>query len=132
MLSREQAKQKTNQNEPQNKATKFWFNLKQRVIESMPKISAKKRENNSSVEAIQKLKEAENILAARQKILETKIEEEHIGAKKNYAKNREAALLALKKKKLYEKQLQQVLGTLSVIKLQQEAYKLACVNRLCK
>jgi charged multivesicular body protein 4 len=42
-------------------------------------------------------------------------------ARKNAKTNKRAALQALKRKKRYEKQLQQIDGTLSTIEMQREA-----------
>ncbi|XP_030375256.1 charged multivesicular body protein 4b isoform X1 [Scaptodrosophila lebanonensis] len=80
-------------------------------------------------EAIQKLRETENMLIKKQEFLESKIEEELNTARKNASKNkRELALQALKKKKRLEKQLQQIDGTLSTIEMQREALESANTN----
>jgi charged multivesicular body protein 4 len=52
---------------------------------------------------------------------EKKIEQEVGVARKNAKTNKRAALQALKRKKRYEKQLQQIDGTLSTIEMQREA-----------
>ena len=54
-------------------------------------------------------------------ITEKKIEQEVGVARKNAKTNKRAALQALKRKKRYEKQLQQIDGTLSTIEMQREA-----------
>ncbi|TWW56439.1 charged multivesicular body protein 4b-like [Takifugu flavidus] len=75
----------------------------------------------SPQEAIQKLRETEDMLTKKQEMLENKIEQELQTAKKNGTKNKRAALQALKRKKRYEKQLAQIDGTLSTIEFQREA-----------
>lgn len=79
-------------------------------------------------EAIQKLRETEEMLAKKQEFLEKKIDQELITAKKNGTKNKRAALQALKRKKRYEKQLAQIDGTLSTIEFQREALENANTN----
>ncbi|KRG00319.1 uncharacterized protein Dwil_GK22870, isoform B [Drosophila willistoni] len=89
----------------------------------------KKEVAPSTGEAIQKLRETENMLIKKQEFLESKIEEELNTARKNASKNkRELALQALKKKKRLEKQLQQIDGTLSTIEMQREALESANTN----
>ncbi|XP_072237580.1 charged multivesicular body protein 4b [Leuresthes tenuis] len=79
-------------------------------------------------EAIQRLRETEEMLAKKQEFLEKKIEHELVTAKKNGTKNKRAALQALKRKKRYEKQLGQIDGTLSTIEFQREALENANTN----
>ncbi|XP_037535682.1 charged multivesicular body protein 4b [Nematolebias whitei] len=79
-------------------------------------------------EAIQKLRETEEMLAKKQDFLEKKIEQELGTAKKHGTKNKRAALQALKRKKRYEKQLTQIDGTLSTIEFQREALENANTN----
>jgi len=79
-------------------------------------------------EAIQKLRETEEMLTKKSDFLEKKIEQELGTAKKNSTKNKRAALQALKRKKRYEKQLQQIDGTLSTIEFQREALENASTN----
>ncbi|KAF4520303.1 hypothetical protein B566_EDAN004362 [Ephemera danica] len=79
-------------------------------------------------EAIQKLRETEEMLMKKQDFLEKKIEQEIATAKKNGTKNKRAAIQALKRKKRYEKQLQQIDGTLSTIEMQREALEGANTN----
>lgn len=82
----------------------------------------------SPQEAIQKLRETEEMLAKKQEFLEKKIDHELMTAKKNGTKNKRAALQALKRKKRYEKQLAQIDGTLSTIEFQREALENANTN----
>lgn len=79
-------------------------------------------------EAIQRLRETEEMLAKKQDFLEKKIDQELLTAKKNGTKNKRAALQALKRKKRYEKQLAQIDGTLSTIEFQREALENANTN----
>lgn len=78
--------------------------------------------------AIQKLRETEEMLEKKTAFLEGKIQTELEIAKKNGTRNKRAALMALKRKKKYEKQLQQIDGTLSTIEFQREALESAGTN----
>uniref|UniRef100_A0A8C9S252 Charged multivesicular body protein 4b-like n=1 Tax=Scleropages formosus TaxID=113540 RepID=A0A8C9S252_SCLFO len=82
----------------------------------------------SPQEAIQRLRDTEEMLTKKQEFLEKKIEQELLTAKKNGTKNKRAALQALKRKKRYEKQLAQIDGTLSTIEFQREALENANTN----
>ncbi|KAK2520877.1 Chmp4b [Columba livia] len=82
----------------------------------------------SPQDAIQKLRETEDLLSKKQDFLEKKIEEELAAARKHGTKNKRAALQALKRKKRYEKQLAQIDGTLSTIEFQREALENANTN----
>lgn len=82
----------------------------------------------STGEAIQKLRETEEMLLKKQEYLEKKIELELDLAKKNASKNKRAAIQALKRKKRYAKQLEQIDGTLSTIEMQREALEGANTN----
>ncbi|CAN0164869.1 unnamed protein product [Lampetra planeri] len=79
-------------------------------------------------EALQKLRETEEMLAKKQEFLEKKIDTEIATARKNGTKNKRVALAALKRKKRYEKQLAQIDGTLSTIEFQREALENANTN----
>lgn len=79
-------------------------------------------------EAIQKLRETEEMLGKKQEFLEKKIEIEIATARKNGTKNKRAAIQALKRKKRYEQQLTQIDGTLSQIEMQREALEGANTN----
>lgn len=79
-------------------------------------------------QAIQKLRETEEMLIKKQEFLEKKIGQELDIAKKNGTKNKRVAIQALKRKKRYEKQLQQIDGTLSTIEMQREALESANTN----
>ncbi|XP_064097838.1 LOW QUALITY PROTEIN: charged multivesicular body protein 4b-like [Macrobrachium nipponense] len=79
-------------------------------------------------EAIQKLRDTEEMLIKKQDFLEKKIDQEVSIARQNGTKNKRVALQALKRKKRYEKQLQQIDGTLSTIEMQREALESANTN----
>ncbi|KAI5632261.1 snf7 domain-containing protein [Phthorimaea operculella] len=79
-------------------------------------------------EAIQKLRETEELLVKKQDFLEKKIELEIQTARKAGTKNKRAAIAALKRKKRYEKQLTQIDGTLTQIEAQREALEGATTN----
>jgi len=90
--------------------------------------SKKKQEAPTTQEAIQKLRETEDMLTKKSDFLEKKIQDELTIAKKAGTKNKRVALNALKKKKRLEKQLQQIDGTLSTIEFQREALENANTN----
>lgn len=72
-----------------------------------PAVSA--RSTTNTVDAIQKLGDTEELLTKRRDLLERKIAAELEKAKEfTRQKNKRAALMALKKKKLYEGQLEQI------------------------
>lgn len=79
-------------------------------------------------EAIQKLRATEEMLVKKQEYLEKKIEQELVIVKKNGTANKRVAIQALKRKKRYEKQLQQIDGTLATIEMQREALEGANTN----
>ncbi|XP_056012738.1 charged multivesicular body protein 4b-like [Ostrea edulis] len=79
-----------------------------------------KKENVSTEDAIQKLRDLEEMLNKKSEYLEQKIQEETERAKNAGFKNKRVALKALKKKKNFEKQLTEVDNTLSTIELQRE------------
>merc|ERR1712227_238609 len=79
-------------------------------------------------EAIQKLRETEDMLNKKADFLEKKIEQELATAKKHGTKNKRAALNALKRKKRLEKQQEQIDGTLTTIEFQREALENAQSN----
>ncbi|CAN8000737.1 unnamed protein product [Ixodes pacificus] len=79
-------------------------------------------------EAIQRLREIEEMLNKKQDFLESKVKLELDQAKKHGTKNKRAALAALKRKRRYEKQLAQIDGTLTTIEFQREALENANTN----
>lgn len=82
----------------------------------------------SPAEAIQKLRGTEEMLLKKQEFLEGKIDKELMTAKQNGTKNKRAAIAALKRKKKFEKQLNQIDGTLTTIEAQREALENAHTN----
>eukprot|EP00058_Branchiostoma_floridae_P026820 XP_002612311.1 hypothetical protein BRAFLDRAFT_221857 [Branchiostoma floridae] len=88
----------------------------------------KKQAQPTPGEAIQKLRETEEMLEKKSEFLESKVQKELAIAKKNGTKNKRVALQALKRKKRYEKQLTQIDGTLSTIEFQREALENANTN----
>ncbi|CAH3170939.1 unnamed protein product [Porites lobata] len=87
-----------------------------------------KEQPPTTQEAIQKLRSTEEMLTKKSEFLEKKIDQEVATARKNASKNKRAALMALKRKKRLEKQLQQIDGTLSTIEFQREALENANTN----
>lgn len=92
------------------------------------KIFGKKEIPPTPQDAIQKLRDTEEILMKKTEFLEKKIESEIATARKHGTKNKRMALQALKRKKMYEKQLQQVDGTLSTLEYQRESLENATSN----
>ncbi|XP_071784656.1 charged multivesicular body protein 4b-like [Asterias amurensis] len=88
----------------------------------------KQEQAPSTGEAIQKLRQTEELLEKKQAFMEKKISEEIKLAKQNGTKNKRAAIMALKRKKRLEKQLAQIDGTLSTIEYQREALENANTN----
>ncbi|CEF71178.1 GH13992p [Strongyloides ratti] len=90
--------------------------------------SNKNKEEPSPQEAIQKLREMEDMLIKKQEHLEKQVEEQLNFARQNGTKNKRAALQALKRKKQYEKQLIQIDGTLNTLDFQRQALENANTN----
>ena len=89
----------------------------------------KNKENIPTTEdAIQKLKQTEEMLEKKQEFLEKKIDVENATAKKHARTNKRLALQALKRRKRLEKQLNQIDGTLSTIEFQRESLENAGTN----
>jgi charged multivesicular body protein 4 len=88
-----------------------------------------KKENAPSTgDAIQSLRETEEMLNKKQDFLEKKVDSEIAIARKNAKTNKRAAMQALKRKKRYENQLKQIDGTLTTIEQQREALEGANTN----
>ncbi|KAK0390306.1 hypothetical protein QR680_019292 [Steinernema hermaphroditum] len=79
-------------------------------------------------EAIQQLRETEEMLVKKQEFLEQKIGAEVATAKKHGTNNKRLALHALKRKKQYEKQLNHIDGTLTTIEFQRQTLENASTN----
>jgi len=88
----------------------------------------KKNAAPTAGEAIQKLRETEEMLQKKTDFLEGKITQELMTAKKAGTKNKRVALNALKRKKRYEEQLNKIDGTLCTIEFQREALENASTN----
>lgn len=89
---------------------------------------AKKEKAPTPQEAIQKIREVEDLLNKKSGYLEKKIEDELNVARKNGTKNKRLALQALKRKKRYEGQLTQIDGTLTTLEYQREVLENASSN----
>ena len=72
-------------------------------------------------EAINKLRDTEDMLNKKQEFLEAKMNRELEIVKKNAKTNKTVAMSALKRKKRLERQLQQIDGTLTTLEQQREA-----------
>ncbi|CAK9295445.1 unnamed protein product [Gordionus sp. m RMFG-2023] len=90
--------------------------------------SGKKEEVPTPQEAITRLRDVEDMLIKKSDYLENKIQQEIGLARKNASVNKRIAIQALKRKKRYEKQLQQIDGTLSTIEFQRESLENANTN----
>ncbi|KAG2176420.1 hypothetical protein INT43_005660 [Umbelopsis isabellina] len=86
------------------------------------------KSKTTAKDSIVKLRETLSMLEKRQAHLETKAENEYKIAKLNATKNRRVALLALKKKKAYEGQIDKINGTRMTIETQVMAIENANVN----
>ncbi|RWS06490.1 charged multivesicular body protein 4b-like protein [Dinothrombium tinctorium] len=87
-----------------------------------------KQATPTPAEAIQKLREVEEMLMKKQEYLEKKVQEEIDIIKKNGTRNKRVSLAALKRKKRLEKQLEQIDGTTTTIEYQREALENANTN----
>uniref|UniRef100_A0A0N5A1X9 Charged multivesicular body protein 4b n=1 Tax=Parastrongyloides trichosuri TaxID=131310 RepID=A0A0N5A1X9_PARTI len=88
----------------------------------------KKEVQPTTQEAIQKIRESEEILGKKQDLLEKKIEAEIALAKQHGMKNKRAAMQALKRKNLYMKELEKIDGTLCTLDFQRQALENASTN----
>ena len=79
-------------------------------------------------EDIQNLRETVEMLKKKHDFLEKKIESEMVVARKNAKTDKRIAMKALKKKKRYDKQLQQIEGTLITIEKQRKEISKAISN----
>ena len=93
-----------------------------------PRNANKKPAAPTTGEAIQNLRETEDMLNKKQDFLEKKIEAEIATAKKNAKTNKRAALAALKRKKKYDEQLRQIDGTLTTLEHQRMMLEGASTN----
>jgi len=79
-------------------------------------------------DSIMKLKNTLELLEKREKFLELKVEKEIAEAKKNATKNKRGALMALKRKKAYESQIDKIAGARLTIEQQVMAIEDAHIN----
>lgn len=82
---------------------------------------AKMKTAQTPQEAIQQLRDVEDVLNKKVEHLEAKINEETAIARRDARTNKRNALNALKRKKRLEKNLQQIDGTLTTLEYQREA-----------
>jgi len=92
------------------------------------KSSGGKQQTATPAEAIQKLREMEEMLYKKQEYIEKMYEFTEDVIRKNGTKNKRVSLQALKRKKRLEKQLEQIDGTLTTIEYQREALENANTN----
>jgi charged multivesicular body protein 4 len=83
--------------------------------------SKKTKQAQTPQEAIQQLRDVEDVLNKKVEHLEAKINEETAIARRDARTNKRNALNALKRKKRLEKTLQQIDGTLTTLEYQREA-----------
>ncbi|KAL1934211.1 hypothetical protein VTP01DRAFT_6393 [Rhizomucor pusillus] len=88
----------------------------------------KAKSKTTAKDAIYKLRETLDMLEKRQTYLETKANNEYKIAKANATKNRRVALLALKRKKAYENNIEKINGARMTIETQMMAIENANVN----
>ncbi|KAG1267447.1 ESCRT-III subunit protein snf7 [Rhizopus azygosporus] len=88
----------------------------------------KAKSKTTAKDAIYKLRETLDMLEKRQTFLETKAENELKIAKLNATKNRRVALMALKRKKAYESNIEKINGARMTIETQMMAIENANVN----
>ncbi|CAO3665368.1 unnamed protein product [Rhizopus microsporus] len=88
----------------------------------------KAKSKTTAKDAIYKLRETLDMLEKRQTFLETKAENELNIAKLNATKNRRVALMALKRKKAYESNIEKINGARMTIETQMMAIENANVN----
>ncbi|KAJ3084708.1 ESCRT-III subunit protein snf7 [Quaeritorhiza haematococci] len=79
-------------------------------------------------DAIVKLRENLEMLEKREKYLQTRIDNELKIAKANASKNKRVALMALKRKKAYEDQINKIMGSRMTLETQMMAIENANVN----
>jgi charged multivesicular body protein 4 len=82
-------------------------------------------------EAIQQLRDVEDVLNKKVEHLEGKINEETAIARRDARTNKRNALNALKRKKRLEKTLQQIDGTLTTLEYQREALQVKKIYFIC-
>jgi charged multivesicular body protein 4 len=92
------------------------------------RLFGKKKTTPSPQDSIHRLRETIEMLTKREEFLEKKIEKELQIAKQNASKNKRVAIMALKRKKAYEAQVQKLSGARMTIESQLMAIEGATVN----
>jgi charged multivesicular body protein 4 len=92
------------------------------------RLFGKKKTTPSPQQSIHRLRETIEMLTKREEFLEKKIEKELQIAKQNASKNKRVAMMALKRKKAYEAQVQKLSGARMTIESQLMAIEGATVN----
>jgi len=92
-----------------------------RMFGGSSKGGGKSKTAQTPQEAIQQLRDVEDVLNKKVEHLEGKINEETAIARRDARTNKRNALNALKRKKRLEKNLQQIDGTLTTLEYQREA-----------
>lgn len=95
----------------------------------LDKLFGKKKPKNTPSESIQKLQDTLFLLERREKHLQDRIDMQLQIAKVNVQKNKKAALFALKKKKMFEVQLEKLSGARFTIENQIMAMEQLVTNR---
>ncbi|PAA46507.1 hypothetical protein BOX15_Mlig026142g2 [Macrostomum lignano] len=95
----------------------------------MRRLFGAKPKTQTPTDCIARLRSTEELLQKKIAHLEKKIEQETETAKRLASTNKKGALQALTRKKRYEKQIQQLDGTLSTLEFQREALENASMNR---
>ncbi|CAF0948078.1 unnamed protein product [Rotaria sordida] len=99
-----------------------------RMFGGSSKGGAKMKTPQTPQEAIQQLRDVEDVLNKKVEHLESRINEETTIARRDARTNKRNALNALKRKKRLEKTLQQIDGTLTTLEYQREALQNAAMN----
>jgi charged multivesicular body protein 4 len=92
------------------------------------RLFGRKKPTPTPQDSIHKLRETIEMLTKREEFLEKKIEKELQIAKQNASKNKRVAMMALKRKKAYEAQVQKLSGARMTIESQLMAIEGATVN----
>jgi len=92
------------------------------------RLFGKAKQAPSPQESIAKLRDTIDLLEKREKYLQKRVEKEIQTAKQNAQKNRRGALMALKRKKLYENQIEKMAGARLTIETQVMAIENASVS----
>ncbi|KAJ0419124.1 Snf7-domain-containing protein [Aspergillus carlsbadensis] len=88
--------------------------------------AAAQKRKDAPKNAILMLREQLSMLQKREKHLETQMQEQEAAAKKNVTSNKNAALAALRRKKVHEKNLEQTQA--QIAQLEQQVYSIEAAN----